>query len=186
MHQFSVGDIIILVVVVVAMIIDWRTTKIPNLITFPAAAVGIIYNGVTAGWPGALYAVLGWIVGAAVTLFFSWLPLGGKGEKLGMGDAKLMAAVGAFLGWQGVLITFFYFCLSFGLISIIVLARAVPWDKVWAALMTSLSGAKTVPKIESEHLTRVKRKPIPAGFAIGFGALFTILFKEETLKFMGF
>ncbi|HEY9713283.1 MAG TPA: A24 family peptidase [Chroococcales cyanobacterium] len=189
MHNFTLSEIVLLVLAAVGVIIDWRTTKIPNWLTFPMAAIGIGMRYFEAGRGGpyeALNSVLGWLVGAGIVLIFAYLPIGPKEEKLGMGDAKLMAAVGAFLGWQQVLLCFFYFCLSFGLVSVFVLMRAMPWDRIMAATFATVSGVKSVPKIDSDKLRETRRKPIPAGFAIWLGALFTILFKEETLRFLGF
>ncbi len=71
---------------------DVRTGRIPNRLTFGAAAVAIVFRFVTGGPSGAGDAVLGWLVGAAV--FFPICALGG----MGAGDVKLLAAVGAWLG----------------------------------------------------------------------------------------
>ncbi len=191
-----VDKILCMVVVVTGMVIDFRTMKIPNWLTFPAAAVGIIlnavygymlYNTATGAGGQAFDAVLGWCLGAGITVVFSMLPIGSAKdkEKLGMGDAKLMAAVGAFLGWKLALITFFYFCLSFGVISIGVLLKVVPWNALWFLLMSTFMGgsSKAAPTIDATKLNEQRKKPIPAGVAIAIGALLAIIFEKQTLQY---
>ncbi len=192
-------EILCLIVVVAGMIIDLRTMKIPNVLTFPASAVGILLNAFygyvqassvgASGLEGAamkgLDGVLGWLLGAGITVVFSLLPIGsGKNkEKLGMGDAKLMAAVGAFLGWKLALITFFYFCLSFGVISMFVLLKVVPWNALYFLVVSTFMGASVAPKIDVTKLNETRKKPIPAGVAIAIGTLLAILFEQQTIKY---
>jgi prepilin signal peptidase PulO-like enzyme (type II secretory pathway) len=188
-----IQEILCMIVVIVGMVIDLRTMKIPNLLTFPAAAVGILLNayagyrmtGVEGACGQGLDGILGWFLGALITVGFSILPIGsGKNkEKLGMGDAKLMAAVGAFLGWKLALITFFYFCLVFGAISTIVLLKVVPWNALWFLVMSTFMGAKVAPKIDATKLNQTRKKPIPAGVAIAIGTLLAIVFEQQTINY---
>ena len=185
MHTFTISEILCLIVVIIGTITDWRSRKIPNLLTFPAALVGLVLNAVTFGGAGALNAVLGWLLGAAIIVVLAFLPIVVPGQKLGMGDAKLMAAVGAFLGWKLVLITFFYFCLAYGSVSVVSLISVVPWSEVWFLLVSSASsGGKVIPKID---LSKWKKRPkfIPIGFALAIGALCAIMLQTETLNFFG-
>lgn len=185
----TIAQILALIVVTVALVIDWRTTKIPNWLTFPSAFIGIVLNAINSGVDGALMAVAGWLVGAGITLFFIYLPVGPKYEedRIGMGDAKLMAAMGAILGWVPVLIAFFYFSLAWGLISMFQLARAIPWKQVGQAIFAVVLGGKLKPpKIDAEKLTEARKKRIPLGLAIAIGTLCAVLFEKQTLKFLGF
>ena len=87
------------------MVIDIRTMKIPNLLTFPAAGVGIALNGFYRGADGALDAVLGWFLGAGITVVFSLLPIGsGKSRRRrpkGSDVPVLPQAAGGDDGWRG-------------------------------------------------------------------------------------
>jgi leader peptidase (prepilin peptidase)/N-methyltransferase len=81
--------------------IDWRTFRLPNLITLPLILLGILFN---------CFSVLSFVtppsslVGAVLGYGLLWgLNAGYRLLKhqngIGMGDAKLLAALGAWLGW---------------------------------------------------------------------------------------
>lgn len=72
---------------------DLLTRRIPNWLTFPAAALGLAAQAWLAGWAGLLDGTLGFLLGFA--LFFPIYLFG----HMGAGDVKLQMAVGAWLGW---------------------------------------------------------------------------------------
>jgi prepilin peptidase CpaA len=78
--------------VALAAATDLRMRRIPNWLTVPAAVSGLIYHCLTpTGW-GLWVSLAGFGVGVAL-LLLPWLAGGG-----GMGDVKLLAALGAWLG----------------------------------------------------------------------------------------
>lgn len=76
----------------VAAITDIRDRRIPNWLTIPAFALGVIWAGWIGGWMG-LFESVGAAVILASPFVFLFLFAGG-----GAGDAKLMGAIGAWLG----------------------------------------------------------------------------------------
>lgn len=78
----------------VACLIDVRTYKIPNWLTFGGAVFGLLYSAVVpfSGGDGFLWSLGGLGVG-----LFIMLPLYAL-RVMGAGDVKLMAMVGTFLG----------------------------------------------------------------------------------------
>jgi leader peptidase (prepilin peptidase) / N-methyltransferase len=83
-------------------LIDYDHKIIPNTITLPGIAIGLALS-VWALPITPLASFLGIIVGGA---FFYLIALVSKGG-MGGGDIKLIAMIGAFLGWQGALFTIF-------------------------------------------------------------------------------
>src|SRR5688572_2486300 len=75
-----------------ACLSDLRTRRIPNALTFSAAACGLLFHLITGGSTAAAWSLGGCLLGAA--LFFPMFALRGMGG----GDVKLLAAVGAWLG----------------------------------------------------------------------------------------
>jgi prepilin peptidase CpaA len=84
--------IFVIALTLVAGVVDFRTRKIPNLITIPGMVAGITLRTAMSGWTGAKVAVEG-----AVLALVLLLPLV-LARALGAGDWKLMGAVGAFVG----------------------------------------------------------------------------------------
>jgi prepilin peptidase CpaA len=76
----------------IACVTDLRSRRIPNVLTFGAAALALVFHGIVSGLPGVQSAGLGWLAGVAV--FLPFFLLGGMGG----GDVKLLAALGAWMG----------------------------------------------------------------------------------------
>jgi leader peptidase (prepilin peptidase)/N-methyltransferase len=80
---------------------------IPNEFTWGGLAIGLLLSAA-----GGIHSVLLAVIGAAAGFAILWLvgTLGTwafKEEAMGGGDIKMMAMVGAFVGWEGVLLTIF-------------------------------------------------------------------------------
>ena len=82
--------------------VDFRTFRIPDAITFRLIAGGLLFNFfVDVRFCSPQEAILGATVGFGFFWGLNWLYRALKGrDGLGMGDAKLLAALGAWLGWQ--------------------------------------------------------------------------------------
>lgn len=86
---------------------DAREYLIPDEFTWGGLAIGLAFaaaGGLSTFGTAVLGAAVGfgllWAIGALGTMAF-------KEEAMGGGDIKMMAMVGAFVGWQGVLLTIF-------------------------------------------------------------------------------
>ena len=73
---------------------DLLTRRIPNWLTLPAMALGLVAQLWIAGWSGLLSGVLGLLLG--YILFFPIYVTG----HMGAGDVKLQMAVGSWIGWR--------------------------------------------------------------------------------------
>jgi leader peptidase (prepilin peptidase)/N-methyltransferase len=89
---------------IVLFAIDLEHHLLPNAITIPGIVVGFAFSFFTD--PGWIASLIGILVGGGILLavFYLWLWLR-KVEALGMGDPKMLAMVGAFLGWKMTLLT---------------------------------------------------------------------------------
>lgn len=74
---------------------DWHTRRIPNWLTVPGFLVGVSVNVLANGWAGLRTSLLGAGLGLLLLLPFVFL------RSLGAGDWKLAGALGAFVGWEG-------------------------------------------------------------------------------------
>jgi prepilin peptidase CpaA len=90
--DWRTGTVILLLII--AAVLDYRTRRIPNWLVFPGALYALVYNSLFPPYPneGILFPLLG--LGLGLLLF---LPLYAV-RAMGAGDVKLLAMVGAFLG----------------------------------------------------------------------------------------
>lgn len=94
MTAFDAGA---LVVAGGACVTDVRASRIPNALTLLGVVTGLVAHAVLPAGLGAGAALAG--AAAGLVVFLPFFVLGGMGG----GDVKLMAAVGAWLGWPAIL-----------------------------------------------------------------------------------
>ncbi len=101
---------------------DFERRRIPNKLTYPAAALAILICWI---WPDrsiidmAVGAAIG--VGVAVVLVALGIVFGGGSMGLGIGDAKLIVVLGILLGWPGIMPALFYGILGAGVVSLVLM-----------------------------------------------------------------
>ena len=89
---------------VVLFVIDLQHRILPNVITLPGVVVGFAASLFLP--PGWLDAIIGIAVGGGSLLALGEAYYRIRGEEgLGMGDVKMLAMIGAFLGWKLMLVT---------------------------------------------------------------------------------
>lgn len=136
-----------LIAAAVCAITDLRTRHIYDVVTLPALALGLALH-LPLGWDGVKASLLGALVAGgpfAVAFVFGWMA---------DGDLKLMAALGALLGWP----------LAVGLLLCVSVAGGVQ-GVAW------LVAARARGKPPPTHL--------PYGLAIAVGAVVAILLSSE-------
>jgi len=123
--------LVFLFALVVITFIDLEHMMIPNVITIPGMVIGLIYGALRTDWGYTqvlfrsfhfgLQGILGTLNEVPIIDSLFGIILGGgalfligflyevirKREGMGMGDVKLLAMIGAFLGWKGVIFVAF-------------------------------------------------------------------------------
>jgi leader peptidase (prepilin peptidase)/N-methyltransferase len=89
---------------IVLFVIDLRHRILPNVITVPGTVIGLLLSVLLP--PGWVSSLIGVLVGGGLLFAMgeTYYRLRGV-EGLGMGDVKMLAMIGAFLGWQLALVT---------------------------------------------------------------------------------
>ncbi len=89
---------------IVLFVIDLQHHILPNVITIPGIVIGFLFSLFLP--PGWLSSLLGIVLGGGVLYAVMEAYARARGfEGLGMGDVKMLAMIGAFLGWQLMLLT---------------------------------------------------------------------------------
>jgi leader peptidase (prepilin peptidase) / N-methyltransferase len=137
---------------IVLFAIDLEHHLLPNAITLPGLAVGLIASSVLP--PGIIDALIGVVIGGGVLWLIGEAYYRYSGhEGMGGGDVKMLAMIGAFLGWKLVLVTLVLSSVVGSLIGLIVIAirkggmkYALPYGTFLAlgALVASLAGEAIV------------------------------------------
>lgn len=158
-----VGDLLCLVLCLAAVFFDLRHHRIPNALTITALIVGLGLS-LTMGWYGFAGAVMAVVLLGGIFALFA--AVGG----MGWGDVKLMAAVGALLGWPLpgwaiVLYALLYTAMCGGVLAVI---AAVRQGRLKAALRATVDLPRSAKKKKSSGVV------IPYGVAIAAGTIWAI------------
>ena len=117
-----VASRLLLVCILIALFgIDLEHQILPNSITLPGIVIGVLLS--TIAPPGWRDALIGVALGGGILYAIAWgYYLWRREEGLGMGDVKMLAMVGAFLGWKAVLVTLVFSSFSGALIGVALIA----------------------------------------------------------------
>ena len=154
-------------ILILAAWIDGKELKVPNWITFPMVLSGLVYSatigdGISAGLLGMCCGLL------------CLLPLYSVGG-MGAGDVKLMAGIGAWVGWE---ITFYSFCVSVivgAVMAVIMVASRGAWKKHYEQFLMILSEWSVIKNPYELSKIAAERKPtmflLPYGIPICIGTI---------------
>lgn len=170
MIALSVASVCALAVAAIACATDLRSARIPNWLTFAAAAGGLAFHTVSPQGMGLGSAVMGLLVGLAV--FFPFFVL----RAMGAGDVKLLAALGAWLGVGPVLWVALYTSIAGGAFAIVIsLAKGYLGQalrNIWALIaFWRVVGIRPLPSVslDSPHAVR-----LPYALPIATGLVLTL------------
>ena len=141
---------------IVVFFIDLDFMIIPDSITLPGIVLGLVVSFVPGGldW---LDSLIGLLVGGGALWFIAvlgeWLF---KKESMGGGDIKLVAMLGAFLGWQKILLIFI--------------------SSAFIGLVVSIAVMAVSSKLRKERV-------IPFGPFLALAAMLAICYGEQIINF---
>jgi leader peptidase (prepilin peptidase)/N-methyltransferase len=141
-----------LAIMIAITFIDWEHQIIPD----PLSLGGMLF-----GWAGAavclditlLQSIVGSVVGAGLILAIAWLYRAArKVDGMGGGDVKLMAMIGAFLGWRMVFAVLFLAAFAGSVYGVILLKRTGADGKTAVAFGSFLAPAAILMYFAGEQL----------------------------------
>ena len=154
-------------ILILAAWVDGKELKVPNWITFPMVLSGLVYSAVIGD--GISAGLLGMCCG-----LLCLLPLYSVGG-MGAGDVKLMAGIGAWVGWE---ITFYSFCVSVivgAIMAVIMVASRGAWKKHYEQFLMILSEWSVIKNPYELSKIAAERKPtmflLPYGIPICIGTI---------------
>jgi prepilin peptidase CpaA len=155
-------------VATIACVTDWRTRRIPNVLTIGASLAALLFHTLAPTGIGFFGSLSGWCVGAAIM----FVPFALRG--LGGGDVKLLAAIGAWTGpgaafWIGI-----YTGIAGGVLAIVVAAHhgylRRAFQNIWFLLQHwTVAGIRPLDEVSLEGSSGprlVYAFPILAGLVI--------------------
>lgn len=149
--------------------IDGRELRVPNWLTYPMALSGLIYNVAFGGFAGLGDGLLGLVTG-----LLCLMPLYAVGG-MGAGDVKLMAGVGAWLGWEVTLAAFFVTTIVGAVMAVGMVLYRRAGVKHWANAQKILNEWLTVRDPRKLSEIAAARKPtmllLPYGIPICIGSI---------------
>jgi len=159
-------------------VVDLRTHRIPNVLVLTGAALALAMSAGVAGAAGILASVTGVLTGFA--LFLPLYVLGG----MSAGDVKAMAAVGAFLGFEGTALAAALTLVVGGLIAIVLLvahresaAFAALKHRLFALAATLPAGLRISLQPSAAAVGADRRYPY--GIAIAVGTLVALVWLDR-------
>jgi leader peptidase (prepilin peptidase)/N-methyltransferase len=186
--------------IIVLTITDLRVRMLPDLVNWPGFAAGVFFSTVvppndgTAFWlytwlfhrvpPGWGAGLLDSLLGAAFGSFLLWSVAAiykrvrGR-EGMGMGDVKMMAMVGAFLGVRGAFLTILLGTLLGTIVGVTFIVSL--YAAGWRRKLTERASRRGLGSVKGLRWTIASQYQLPLGTFLGIAALLVVYFGPRML-----
>lgn len=201
LSQAAVKWLFFTCLVIVLTITDLRVRMLPDVVNWPGAVVGLFFSSVvppndgTGAWLSErllhgvpsphVVGLLDGLVGSAFGSLLLWsvaaLYKGVRGrEGMGLGDVKMMAMVGAFLGVRGSFLTILLGTLLGSLVGAgtIIGLYATGWQRPLA----QRASRRGLGRVDALRWTLASQYQLPLGTFLGIAALVVVYFGPELLE----
>jgi leader peptidase (prepilin peptidase) / N-methyltransferase len=178
----------------ILIVTDILYRLLPDAITWTGFGIGIAFatrippsnvldTYITDVWihdrhlPPGTAGVVDALLGAAVGAFFLWAAaalykLVRKREGMGMGDVKMMALVGAFLGVRGAFLTILFGTLLGSIIGVLLILSLFLVG--WRSKVAERAHRRGLGKVSAIRFTLASQYHLPLGTFLGIAALFVV------------
>ncbi|HYA97013.1 MAG TPA: prepilin peptidase [Methylomirabilota bacterium] len=178
---------------IVLTVTDLRTRLLPDAVTWPGLGMGLVFSAAVPPTDGAGYWIVHRFTGASLPSFvmglldavlgaaFGGLLLLGAGrlyrllrgrEGMGLGDAKMMAMVGSFLGLRGTFLTILFGTLLGSLIGFGIILSL--YFGGWKRQVAERASRRGLGKISALQWALASHYQLPLGTFLGIAALGTV------------
>jgi leader peptidase (prepilin peptidase)/N-methyltransferase len=179
--------------IIVLVVTDFRVRLLPDLINFPGLAMGLVLAfrvPIADSTAGTLFFLLGFrkfpfqadiffnvlnaVLGALVGSMLLWsaaalYKLVRKREGMGMGDVKMMAMVGSFLGPRGAFLTILLGTLFGSVIGLLWIA--ILYRIGWKRAVAERAAKRGMGSVSGIRWTIASQYQLPLGTFLGIGAM---------------
>ena len=185
---------------IVLTITDLRVRMLPDLVNWPGLAAGLFFSAMvppddgTAAWLSVSFGLLlppralglfDGLLGAAFGSFVLWAVAAtykrvrGR-EGMGMGDVKMMAMVGAFLGVRGAFMTILLGTLLGTLVGVAIIL--VLYLVGWQRKLAERASRRGLGSVNNLRWTIATQYQLPLGTFLGIAAVLVVYFEAELVR----
>jgi prepilin peptidase CpaA len=172
-HALSIPLIVVVAGTAIAVSTDVRGYKVYNILTVPMLIAGLVFHGISGGWAGLGVSTAGMLLGFGV-LIVPYL-LG----AMGAGDVKLVAAIGAWLGFYPTMCILVISLIATAFYSVILLAWNGRFREAWAHLQIAFFRLRTIGRYivaaeEQESVESMDTENVPRYRLIPFSVMVAV------------
>lgn len=201
--QTTIKWLVFTCLLIVLTITDLRVRMLPDLVNWPGFAAGLFFSATVSNYPDFTVTLLqrlvqpyspAWLVGLVDGLlgaaFGSFLLWGAAAiykrvrgrEGMGLGDVKMMAMVGAFLGIRGAFLTILWGTLLGSIVGILIIVALylIGWNRRLAE-RASRRGLGTVNRLRWAIASQYQ---LPLGTFLGIAALAIVYLSEPISRWI--
>jgi leader peptidase (prepilin peptidase)/N-methyltransferase len=186
---------------IVLTITDLRVRMLPDLVNWPGFASGLFFSAMvpandgTAAWlgwsfghrmlPPRVAGFLDGLLGAAFGSFVLWAVatiykrVRGR-EGMGMGDVKMMAMVGAFLGVRGAFLTILLGTLLGTLVGVTIIV--VLYLAGWQRKLAERASRRGLGSVNNLRWSIAMQYQLPLGTFLGIAAVLVVYFEADLIR----